>query len=185
MKTKFMHFMMAALLLGGSITLSAQNKETQEKKQRPTPEQMTQMQTDRMVKALMLDDATAAKFTPVYGNYLKELRECRMMNRTPRGQKDAAQATKMAPKPALTDAEIAKQIKDQFAQSRKLLDIREKYYTEFSKVLSQKQVTRIYQMEKSNANKFKKEFDRRKKGQKPGQGDRQRQRQHSPHHIGK
>lgn len=85
----------------------------------------------------------------------------------------------MAPKPALTDAEIAKQIKDQFAQSRKLLDIREKYYTEFSKVLSQKQVTRIYQMEKSNANKFKKEFDRRKKGQKPGQGDRQRQRQHS------
>ncbi|HJD76822.1 MAG TPA: hypothetical protein K8W04_12315 [Bacteroides reticulotermitis] len=185
MKTKFMHFMMAALLLGGSITLSAQNTETQEKKQRPTPEQMTQMQTDRMVKALMLDDATAAKFTPVYGNYLKELRECRMMNRTPRAQKDAAQATKMAPKPALTDAEIAKQIKDQFAQSRKLLDIREKYYTEFSKVLSQKQVTRIYQMEKSNANKFKKEFDRRKKGQKPGQGDRQRQRQHSPHHTGK
>ena len=26
----------------------------------------------------MLDDATAAKFTPVYEKYLKELRECRM-----------------------------------------------------------------------------------------------------------
>lgn len=185
MRTKFMNFMMVTLLLGGSITLSAQNKETREKKQRPTPEQMTQMQTDRMVKALMLDDATAAKFTSVYGNYLKELRECRMMNRTPRVQKDAAQATKDAPKPGLTDAEIAKQIKDQFAQSRKLLDVREKYYAEFSKVLSQKQVMRIYQMEKSNANKFKKEFDRRKRGQKPGQGDRQRQRQHAPYHTGK
>ena len=39
---------------------------------------------------------------------------------------------------------------------------------------------KIYQQEKSNMNKFRKEFDRRK-GQRPGQGDRQRQRQHAPH----
>ena len=69
-------------------------------------------------------------------------------------------------------------LKDQFAQSRKMLDIREKYYNEFSKILSQKQIMKIYQQEKSNMNKFRKEFDRRK-GQKPGQGhkpgqDRQR-----------
>ena len=54
-------------------------------------------------------------------------------------------------------------------QSRKMLDIREKYYNEFSKILSQKQILKIYQQEKMNANKFRKEFDRRK-GQKPGQG---------------
>lgn len=80
----------------------------------------------------------------------------------------------------MTDAEIAKMLKGQFAQSRKMLDIREKYYNEFSKILSQKQIMKIYQQEKSNMNKFRKEFDRRK-GQRPGQGDRQRQRQHAPH----
>ena len=60
------------------MTLSAQNTDNKEKKQRPTPEQMVQMQTNQMVKILMLDDATATKFTPVYEKYLKELRECRM-----------------------------------------------------------------------------------------------------------
>lgn len=189
MKTKFIYVVLMALFMGSQMTLSAQNKENKEKKQRPTPEQMMQMQTNQMVKALMLDDATAAKFTPIYEKYLKELRECRMMNYKPRVKKDASQGTeanaaKETPKPVMTDAEIAKMLKDQFAQSRKMLDIREKYYNEFSKILSQKQIMKIYQQEKSNMNKFRKEFDRRK-GQKPGQGhkpgqDRQRQRQHTP-----
>ena len=194
MKTKFIYVVLMALFLGSQMTLSAQNEENKERKQRPTPEQMMQMQTNQMVRALMLDDATAAKFTPIYEKYLKELRECRMMNIKPRARKDAAQGTeantaKETPKPVMTDAEIAKMLKDQFAQSRKMLDIREKYYNEFSKILSQKQIMKIYQQEKSNMNKFRKEFDRRK-GQKPGQGhkpgqDRQRQRQHTPHQTQK
>lgn len=188
---KFMYVVIATLLVGSQMTLSAQNKDNKEKKQRPTPEQMMQMQTNQMVKSLMLDDATAAKFTPIYQNYVKELRECRMMNYKPRVKKDAAQSaeTDKTPKPAMTDADIAKMLKDQFAQSRKMLDIREKYYKEFSKILSQKQILKIYQQEKSNANKFRKEFDRRKgqnSGQRPGQGDRQRQqKQHAQHHIQK
>ena len=184
MKTKFIYVVLMALFLGSQMTLSAQNEENKERKQRPTPEQMMQMQTNQMVRALMLDDATAAKFTPIYEKYLKELRECRMMNFKPRARKDAAQGTeantaKETPKPVMTDAEIAKMLKDQFAQSRKMLDIREKYYNEFSKILSQKQIMKIYQQEKSNMNKFRKEFDRRK-GQKPGQGHHQGQRSRAP-----
>lgn len=78
MKTKFIYVIMAVLLMGSQMTLSAQNTDNKQK-QRPTPEQMVQMQTKQIVKTLMLDDATAAKFTPVYEKYLKELRECRMM----------------------------------------------------------------------------------------------------------
>ena len=184
---KFMYVVLATLLIGSQLSLSAQNKANQEKKQRPTPEQMMQMQTNQMIKSLMLDDATAAKFTPIYQRYVKELRECRMMNIKPRVKKDATQATEATktPRSAMTDADIAKMLKDQFAQSRKMLDIREKYYNEFSKILSQKQILKIYQQEKSNANKFKKEFDRRK-GQKPAPGDRQRQqKQHVQHHSQK
>nr|WP_308757597.1 hypothetical protein [uncultured Bacteroides sp.] len=169
MKTKFIYVLMATLLIG-SQTISAQNKDNRDNKQRPTPEQMAKRQTNQMVKTLMLDDATAAKFTPVYENYLKELRECRMMNRRDRMKNNNAE-TKQTPKPVLTDKEIEKQIKDQFAQSRKILDIREKYYNEFSKILSPKQIMKIYQTEKSNANKFRKEFDRRK-GHKAGDGRR-------------
>ena len=172
MKMKFSYVILAALLMGSQMSLSAQNKDNKERKQRPTPEQMTQMQTNQMIRTLMLDDATAAKFTPVYGEYLKELRECRMMNRKPRAEKPQGTevaAKKEGQKPAMTDAEIATMLKNQFAQSRKTLDVREKYYNEFSKILSQKQIMKMYQQEKSNANKFRKEFDRRK-GQQPGQG---------------
>lgn len=184
MKTKFIYVILAALLMGSPMTLSAQNKGNKERKERPTAEQMMQRQTDHMVKALMLDDATAAKFTPVYEKYLKELRQCRTMGHKPRVKKDATQdananAAKDAPKSAMTDAEIAKILKDQFAQSRKMLDVREKFYNEFSQVLSQKQIMRIYQMEKSYADKFKKEFDRRK-GHKSGQGHHQKQKKQAP-----
>ena len=184
MKTKFMYVLLAALMVGSLTTISAQNKDNKDKKQRPTQEQMIQMQTERMVKSLMLDDATAAKFTPVYEKYLKEVRDCRMMNHKPRMKKDAPQGTDAnsatPQKPTMTDADIAQQIKGQFAQSRKMLDIREKFYNDFSKILSQKQIMKIYQMERNYADKFKKEFDRRK-GHKPGQGQHQGQRRHAPH----
>ena len=180
MKTKFIYVILAVLLMGSQMTLSAQNSDNKERKQRPTQQQMMQMQVDQMVKTLMLDDATAAKFTPVYEKYLKELRECRMMNQKPRTEKaKATDANAKKERPSMTDDEIATMLRNQFTQSRKMLDVREKYYNEFSKILSQKQILKIYQQEKMNANKFKKEFDRRK-GQKPGQGHHQGQRPRAP-----
>ena len=182
MKTKFIYVIMAVLLMGSQMTLSAQNTDNKQKKQRPTPEQMVQMQTKQIVNTLMLDDATAAKFTPVYEKYLKELRECRMMTHKARTEKTKAQGTDANAKkerPSMTDDEIATMLRNQFTQSRKMLDIREKYYNEFSKILSQKQILKIYQQEKMNANKFRKEFDSRK-GQKPGQGHHQGQRPRAP-----
>ena len=40
MKMKFIYVVLAALLLGSQMTLSAQNRDNKEKKQRPTQEQM-------------------------------------------------------------------------------------------------------------------------------------------------
>ena len=156
MKTKFIYVIMAVLLMGSQMTLSAQNTDNKQKKQRPTPEQMVQMQTKQIVNTLMLDDATAAKFTPVYEKYLKELRECRMMTHKARTEKTKAQGTDANAKkerPSMTDDEIA--------------------------TMLQKQILKIYQQEKMNANKFRKEFDRRK-GQKPGQGYHQGQKTRAP-----
>ena len=94
-----------------------------------------------------------------------------MMTHKARTEKTKGQGTDAKKeRPSMTDDEIATMLRNQFTQSRKMLDVREKYYNEFSK---------IYQQEKMNANKFKKEFDRRK-GQKPGQGHHQGQRSLAP-----
>ncbi|WP_300833024.1 hypothetical protein [uncultured Bacteroides sp.] len=163
MKTRLMYLVLAVFLMGGQV-VSAQNKDNKDNrdnKQRPTPEQVMKRQTNMMVKTLMLDDATAAKFVPVYENYLKELRECRTMNRKSRAENGGNAKGGQAQNAVQTDAEIEKQIKDRFVQSRKILDVREKYYNEFRKVLTPKQIQKIYQAEMNNANKFKREFDRR------------------------
>ena len=137
MKAKFIYVFLTCLMIGGQFSLSAQNQVNKDKRQRHTPEQFMERQTNQMVNTLMLDDAAAARFVPVYQNYLKE--------------------------PVLTDAEVERQIKGRFAQSRKILDVREKYYDEFRKILSPKQIMKIYRTEQNNADKLKKEFDRRKK----------------------
>ena len=38
MKTKFIYVILAVLLMGSQMTLSAQNTDNKQKKQRPTPE---------------------------------------------------------------------------------------------------------------------------------------------------
>ena len=88
-------------------------------------------------------------------------------------QRAEGTGVKPEPKPLLTDAEVEQQIKGRFAQSRRILDVREKYYNEFRKILSPKQIMKIYQTEQNNADKLKKEFDRRKK-QTVAQGKQKR-----------
>jgi hypothetical protein len=57
-------------------------------------------------------------------------------------------------------------IQNQFAQSHKMLDIREKYYAKFHKFLSPKQILKIYQTEKQDQKKMVREmFKRRMKQQ--------------------
>ena len=66
-----------------------------------------------------------------------------------------------APRSTLTDAEVEQVIKARFAQSRKMLDIREKYYNEFRKFLSPKQIQKMYNMEKRIGDKMRKEMGKR------------------------
>ncbi|GAE17343.1 hypothetical protein IX307_000261 [Bacteroides pyogenes] len=178
MKTKIVYVMAIALFMAGHSSVFAQVKDNREKKEVPTQEQVIKMHVDRAVKALMLDDATAAKFTPVYEKYLTELRECRLaMNCVPGMRRNMFLERDNTPTQLaeMTDADVAKLLKEQFAQSRKMLDVREKYYVEFSKILSQKQILGMYRMERNNVNKFRREFDRRR-GQRVGDGYRQRQK---------
>lgn len=144
------------VMLLATFAIYSQSALGQEKK-RPDREKIQTMQTNQIVRSLALDDATAAKFTPVYQQYLKDLRGCRTVTPNSPKVKDTKGQTASNP----TDAQVEKSIKDHFAQSRKILDVREKYYNEFRKILSPKQIMKIYQLEKGNAHKYQKEWKKR------------------------
>ena len=149
MKTKNFFMVLVALFMGSQMAIFAQGKkEGKTDRKQFGQEQMQKMQCNQLINALALDDAETAKFKPVYTKYMEEMRAVRDMN--PR-----------APRSTLTDAEVEQVIKARFAQSRKMLDIREKYYNEFRKFLSPKQIQKMYNMEKNNGEKFRKEMNKR------------------------
>lgn len=120
----------------------------------------------QMVEALALDDETAAKFIPVYKAYLEELRACRGPKMRPEGRKPGE-------KKELTDEEVEKRILNSFAQMRKILDVKEKYYQEFRKILSPKQIQKIYNRERMNGARLQHEKERRGM-ERPMPGERRR-----------
>ena len=128
-----------------------------------TMEQMVDMQSNKIIGELGLDDKTAAKFKDVYAKYMKEMNDLRkegmdfrMRGRMQKGDTLAKMKIQMP-----TDDEVDKMMRDRFKQSRKILDIREKYYDEFRKFLSPKQVQKVYDKGQENHGKFHKEMNRR------------------------
>ena len=123
-------------LFVGSV--SAQDSE----KKRPSREQLAELQARHIAGSLALDDATAKKFVDAYRDYQQEV----WNSGTSMKKRVVAQS--------LTDAEIEKNIKGRFAHSRKLLDIREKYYDVYRGFLSPKQIQRVYELEKQVMKRF-------------------------------
>lgn len=167
MKTKYFIMMVVAVLMGTQV-MNAQDNELGKKRSRKrmTMEQMVDMQSRKIIGDLGLDDKTAARFTDVYAKYMKEMNDLRKeyMPKRPEAGK----------KPSMpTDAEVDKMMRDRFKQSRKMLDIREKYYDEFRKFLSPKQVQKIYDQGQMNHGKFHKEMNRRAGMKRPMGGPRQ------------
>lgn len=179
MKTRKFLMVLAVIFMGSQVALFAQEKkEARPERKQFNKEQMQEMQCNQIIKGLALDDATAAKFTPVYKQYMEEMRATRTMG-SRRNPANRTVADKQTPKPVPTDAEVEQAIKSRFAQSRKILDIREKYYNEFRKFLSPKQIQKMYNMEKHNGDKFRKEMNKRQ-GMKKQHDGKRRVSQSSP-----
>ena len=160
MKTKYFFVLVAAFVMGTQV-MNAQRHEQGKRPQghrRMTIEQMTEMQANKIIGELGLDDKTAAKFTDVYKKYMMELNDLRKKNmpKKPDVKPEDGKAPAMP-----TDAEVDKMMRNRFKQSRETLDIREKYYDEFRKFLSPKQVQKVYDNGQMNRGKFHKEMNRR------------------------
>ncbi|WP_141210151.1 hypothetical protein [Prevotella sp. P3-122] len=134
---------LAMFMVCMSMGANAQNKQKKDGS-RMSVEQLTELRAKRIAQALALDDATAQKFTTTFCACQKELYAANKAMKENKGKKRSE----------MTDAEIETIQKDRFKQSRKLLDLREKYYGEYRKFLSARQVQRVYELEKQDFKKF-------------------------------
>lgn len=103
-------------------------------RQRMTREQLAETQAKYIAQEMAMDGTTSEKFVETFCRFQKEIWAL-----GPRPKREA---------PDRTDAETEQAIKERFAHSQKILDLRHKYYEEYSKFLSQQQIVRVYELEK-------------------------------------
>ena len=171
-KIKFLGMLVVAMVMSVQVVNAQETPKGPRKDMKMTPEKMAEFQANRLSNELGLDDVTSAKFVEVYKKYMKALGEVHMEFAN-KFKKDKANAPKDGEnkKPEfkpLTDAQVDQMMKDRFAISRKTLDVREKYYDEFRKFLSPKQVQKVYDQRFMNRGKFQNEMNRRQGMKKPG-----------------
>lgn len=104
-------------------------------RQRMTREQLAQTQARHICNELALDEEKSTKFSNEYCNYMKEL--WAIGPRTNKKQRAE-----------MTDAQAEAQTKIDFERSQKILDLRQKYYKRYSTFLTQRQIQRVYEIEK-------------------------------------
>ena len=135
-------WLVAALMLMGTTTISAQNNQ----RQRLTREELADKQARHIAQTMAFDEATTKQFVETYTACLKGARK----------QANAQQQT---------EAEAKQDIARQFERSEKLLQIRQKYYAEYSKFLTQNQIKRVYVLER----RMMKRLANHRPARKPGQ----------------
>jgi hypothetical protein len=121
--------LVAMLIIAGGVTTMAQNDNNG---RRISREILAQKQAQYISDQLALDDNTSAKFITTFCDYQKEVWAL-----GPRIGKKAS-----------TESESQTLMKNRFERSQKILELRQKYYEKYSKFLTQKQIERVYQMEK-------------------------------------
>ena len=110
-------------------------------RQRMTREQLAETQARHIANQLALNDETSEKFTMEYCSYMKELWAI-----GPRaGKKQQGE---------MTDAQAEAKTKQDFERSQKILDLRAKYYKRYSTFLTQRQIQRVYEIEKQMRNRL-------------------------------
>ena len=97
---------------------------------------MVETQAAHIAKDLALDDKVYGRFITTYVNYKKEM------------WATAPKRPKKRPEASESENQAAANMQRRFEQSQKVLDIRSKYYKEFSKFLSQKQIELMYDKER-------------------------------------
>lgn len=126
MKTIFRTIIAASFALLMSMTLSAQPNG-----KKISREELAVKQAEHISTELAFDDATSKKFKETYCNFQQEL---------------WALGPSLGKQQSENPSE--EEMKQRFERSQKILDLRKKYYDIYSTFLSQKQISRVYELER-------------------------------------
>lgn len=112
----------------------------QDRQHRMSREQLAEKQAKHIAKELAFDDATTQQFIETFCAYQQEVWAL-----GPRPQHEPE-----------NEQEAEQAIKERFERSQQILDLREKYYEEYCKFLTQKQIQQVYHLERQGMNRLEK-----------------------------
>ena len=113
--------------------------QTPNQKQRISREQLAEKQAQHIAHDLAFDEKTTACFIETYTECQKEIWAL-----GPRFHRNTESS----------EAQSEQNIKRRFEMSEKILNIRQKYYKKYSQFLTQQQIQRVYEIEKSMMKRF-------------------------------
>lgn len=124
------------------VTLFAipQSYAQRNKEERISREELAKVQAHHIAKELAFDDKVTKKFVDTY---------CRC-------QQDIWALGPRVKASSSSDEATEEEIEARFEHSQKILDIRRKYYKEYSKFLTQRQIKRVYEIERQMMNRLAK-----------------------------
>jgi methylthioribose-1-phosphate isomerase len=120
----------------------------QNEKQRMSREQLAEKQAKHIAQELSFDEATTQRFIETYCACQQEVWAL--------GPRQKAET--------VTEEEAEQVIKERLERSRAVLDLREKYYEEYSKFLTQKQILRVFELEHQSMDRLHKHREHNQKG---------------------
>ena len=137
------------ILLCAAFVATSLNVRADDSNQKESRQQWIQTQAREIASELGLNEATTQKFITVFCQSKKEIWECRPEKGNLRHKKGTT----------LTDAEAEQILKNRFEHQRKLNDIQEKYYREYSKFLTQRQILQAQDIERRMMDRLFKQHD--------------------------
>lgn len=121
----------------------------QSRRQRLTREQLAEVQAKHIAKEMAMNDTTNRRFIETFCQFQRDIWALGPRPKQPHSQ--------------MTDEETEQALKERFDHSQKILDLRRKYYAIYSKFLTQKQIRRVYELERQMMERLS------KRSRRPGQ----------------
>lgn len=154
MKSIVRIFISLAVVLCLSVSAVSAATPADGKQKQPRREKLAERQATRIASELALDSARAHRFVATFVQCQRE--KWALKGRPQRGAQ-------------LTEAQTDSMLRAQFVHSQKILDLRRKYYGEYRKFLTAKQIERVYQIEQRQG-KALSERQQSRQSRQPRQG---------------
>lgn len=128
------------IMLAAGMQAAAQNDTTRTGKAgKPSKEEMMKKRWHALAGRMMLTDKQTEELEGTYCDYMKELAQLKADKRGDRKEAKAGMDGKKKGECQISDEQVAEMTVKGFDMQRKRIDIKEKYFKEFSKVLSARQ----------------------------------------------